>query len=290
MASQLFIVCHDSTTEKLAVDLKFPASSVISLNSLLAQYPELREAMKDRSRIEFIFCLTPYVIRYILDNIDINEVVYIDADKLILGNPEELFLSENESSFAITSHNFLPELENLSEFGRYNVGVVYARRSEESRKLLDWWSKKCIESTSIDGVNSEVFGDQKYLNNFHEVYPEVTVYENPGINSAPWNCADVYRRKDLLYRLDGNQVVTFHFSGLIYNQIFLVAGYSRYEMRLPKTIRNSLYKPYVRQLVEVDKAIKSVTQKTRPNSFKRFLRGFLYKDLVIHIKLNMKKN
>jgi hypothetical protein len=284
------VVCHDAETEKLALDLNFPPSAVIKLSALLLKYPELAEAKEDRSGIEFIFCLTPYVIRYILDVIEYGEVVYIDADMQVTGTPENLFLETRESDFAITSHNFLPRLQELSEFGRFNVGVIFVRSSSESNNLLIWWSKKCIESTSIHSTNPDVFGDQKYLDQFPKIYPELTVYENPGINSAPWNCDGVIIRDGSLTRTDGHQIETFHFSGLSYNKYFFVSGFNRYGMRLPKSIRVNLYQPYVKELIGIEKVVNASINRGRSVSFRKFIRGFIYRDLAIHSNFRKKMN
>ena len=65
---------------------------MILLDQIIERYKELKNARDNRTHIEFLYCLTPFIMRYVLDIMDLNEIVYIDADKFILGNPENLFI------------------------------------------------------------------------------------------------------------------------------------------------------------------------------------------------------
>jgi hypothetical protein len=223
-----------------------------------------------------------------LEILDLNEIVYIDADEFILGNPENLFIGESNVSIAITSHNFLPKLQYLNKFGKFNVGIIFARKSQESLAVLNWWSRKCIESTSISKQDISVFGDQKYLDEFQFNYPNTHIYNDKGINSAPWNCTDVYIKKGLLYRDHFDlQLVTFHFSGLRYNSHFYIAGYNRYGIKLQKSVKKYLYKDYVKRLIEVDSKIDNI--KYKRFSFREIVRGFLFLDIGL-ILMQRKKS
>ena len=251
---------------------------MILLDQIVERYKELKNARDNRTRIEFLFCLTPFIMRYVLDILDLNEIVYIDADEFILGNPENLFIDASNISIAISSHNFLPKLQYLNKFGKYNVGVIFARKSQDSLAVLNWWSKKCIESTSISKQDIDVFGDQKYLDEFQVIYPNTYIYNDKGINSAPWNCTDVCIKQGLFYRDHGDlQLVTFHFSGLRYNKHIYIAGYNRYGVKLQKSVKKYLYKDYVKKLIEVDSKIGNL--KYKRFSLRELVRGFLFLDI-----------
>jgi hypothetical protein len=272
------LVCHDEITFKAASLLGIPESNMILLDQIIERYKELKNARDNRTHIEFLYCLTPFIMRYVLDILDLNEIVYIDADKFILGNPENLFIDASYVSIAISSHNFPPKLKYLNKFGKYNVGVIFARKSQDSLEVLNWWSKKCIESTSISKQDIDVFGDQKYLDEFQVIYPNTHIYNDKGINSAPWNCTCVYIKQGLLYRDHGDlQLVTFHFSGLRYNKHFYIAGYNRYGIRLQKSVKKYLYKDYVKRLIEADSKIDSL--KYKRFSLREIVRGFLFLDI-----------
>ena len=282
------LICHDEITFNAALLLEIPQSNLILLDHVIERYKELKNARANRSHIEFLFCLTPFIMRYMLEILDLNEIVYIDADEFILGNPENLFIGESNVSIAITSHNFLPKLQYLNKFGKYNVGIIFARKSQESLAVLNWWSRKCIESTSISKQDIGVFGDQKYLDEFQVIYPNTHIYNDKGINSAPWNCTDVYIKKGLLYRDHFDlQLVTFHFSGLRYNNHFYIAGYNRYGIKLQKSVKKYLYKDYVRRLIEVDSKIDNI--KYKRFSFREIVRGFLFLDIGL-ILMQRKKS
>ncbi len=275
----LFIVCHDENTLKSAIKLGIPENSLVIIDLIIAKYPDLKEAKLNRSKIEYLFCLTPYILRYFLESIGLNEIVYIDADKAIFSDPEELFLRDLGPDLAITSHNFSRDLSYLDEFGKYNVGIIFVKRTDKAISVINWWAKKCLESTSIDGINPEVFGDQKYLDKFPSLLPETVIYGNPGINSAPWNCDSVIEVDNCIYREDSfSPLVTFHFSGLKYNRFFYIAGYNRYNRKLSHAQRTLVYNVYVRKLKTIDNKI-GATKKLI--SFREFIRALIYRDIGI---------
>lgn len=285
--SFLFIVCHDEKTFQMALEIGIPPNCLIQLNSVISHFPCLEEARENRSRIEFLFCLTPYILRYLIEILKIDEVIYIDADKLILANPEILFLRKQNPRIAITSHNFTKDLVHLAKFGIYNVGIILVKKDAEVISLLKWWSDKCFASTSIDGTNPDVFGDQKYLDEFPSIFPETINYENPGVNSAPWNCESVYVVGGLLLREDPvSPLITFHFSGLKYNRFLFISGYSRYGKKLSRSSRNLLYKPYVSQIRSVDCKINSSQRSTI--TFRQLCQAAFYRDISFSFRKNPK--
>lgn len=285
--SCLYIVCHDERTFQLALEVGIPQNFLIELSLVIAHFPSLEEARENRSRIEYLFCLTPYILRYLLEIVKIQEVVYIDADKLVLASPEILFLRNLNPRIALTSHNFTKDLAHLAKFGNFNVGIIYVKNDPEVISLLKWWSDKCLESTSIDGTNPEVFGDQKYLDEFPRLFPETISYENLGVNSAPWNCDSVTKVDNLLFRKDSvNPLITFHFSGLKYNRFIFIAGYSRYGKKLSRSSRKLLYKTYVSRIKAVDRKIKSNHNNTI--SFRQLCRAAIYRDVGFSFRKNPK--
>jgi hypothetical protein len=232
--------------------------------------------------------LTPFILRYCLEILGLDKVVYIDADKFVFGNPEVLFLEQKEAPIGISSHNFIPKLQHLNRFGRYNVGVVRAGDSRESLLLLNWWSERCLESTAIGKTDRKVFGDQKYLDEFPRLDSGVFVYSKKGINAAPWNCTSVREVQGKFYINDSHtELVTFHFSGLQYTRHFYLSGYNRYSMRAHHSLRHLLYKKYVKRLISVDRQLE--LQKYKFFSPRRIMRGVLFQDFGVIIN-NPKQN
>lgn len=285
----IYLVCHDEITLTLARKLTIPGLILLELKDVIEFYPELKTAKHRRSHLEFLFCVTPFITRYILSRYDISDVLYIDADKYVYTDYRALFIRNTNKDIAISSHNFPDRLRKLESFGVFNVGLIYANQSTRATEIINWWSEKCIESTSISGIDSEVFGDQKYLDNFSSINDGVYVYDDLGVNAAPWNCFDTFRSEGTVFGNDSKTAIkTFHFSGLRFNRLIYIAGYGRYQSRLRHGIKNDLYSPYVDKLQHFEQ----IFQISRPTNItlKSILRGLLYCDIAFTRKTKSRMN
>lgn len=181
----LFIVAFDENCFRKLNELHLRNVTVIPLQEI--EDGELLSIKKARSIGEYCWTSTPKVIRYVLDNYSYKVCTYIDADLYFFSDPQLLVdeLRTNDSVM-ITSHRYCKENDYTEMAGKYNVQFMPFRNNDNSRLILDWWSARCIENCSID-LKAGVYGDQKYLDNWMDMFQGVHEMENIGGGVAPWN-------------------------------------------------------------------------------------------------------
>ena len=278
----LTLVCHDELSYAVMQEKSMENVQIVKLSEIEEYFHELTKKKSLIKPIEYIFLLTPFIIKFCLETFKLENIVYVDSDICFFGSIDSIFAEAQHSDVGITSHNFPSKLNRLEVNGKFNVGVLFFRNTNNGNRVLNWWADRCLESTSIEMDSSNVFGDQKYLDLFSTIYPDTYVYENLGINAAPWNCTSVSEAHGTFYINDSHtELVTFHFSGLQYTRHFYLAGYNRYSMRLHHSLRHLLYKKYVKRLISVDRQLE--LQKYKFFSPRRIMRGVLFQDFGVII-------
>lgn len=183
---KLYILTMDDNSHKILSALNYQNIVLISMESFLND--ELRNAKNHRSKAEFCWTCTAYLIDYVITKYNESICTYIDADLYFYSDPSCLIEEMGEKTVQIVEHRFSKSLKdraNKKKSGNYCVEFNTFKNTEESLWLLRWWERRCIESCSaITGKKS--FGDQKYLDGW-EKYNYVSVLKNLGGGVAPWN-------------------------------------------------------------------------------------------------------
>lgn len=99
--------------------------------------------------------------------------------------------------------------------GIYNLGFFGARRCDESRRLQDWWSRRCTE-LGYNDTRQGLFVDQKFIDLAPAFFDGVVIERSLVYNAAYWNLHErTLDATDLSHpRVNGQPLVFFHFSGL----------------------------------------------------------------------------
>ncbi len=212
---ELTVVCLDEQVEQVLQGLKLNRIRIVPLAQVEAFYPELAEAKKNRSRIEYYFTLTSHYIHHELTtNPGVDLLTYLDADLYFFSNPEPLFDEMTGADIAIIRHRFLPQHELRLQYGIYNVGWLSFRRGTEAEACLSNWRERCVE-WCYDRAEPGRFADQKYLDTWPEQFANVCVLEHPGAGVAPWNVtgSKLSVNKGTPY-CNGKPLLFYHFEGL----------------------------------------------------------------------------
>lgn len=240
-------LCRDALT---ALDL--PGVTVLSLAALEAEYPELPRLKGERSAVEYIFTLTPFLPLYLFGRTDAALLTYIDADLYFYADPRRILELIGPASIAITPHRFAPQLMANIMYGRFNVGWVTFRRDAEGLACLDRYRADCVEWCH-DRVEDGRYADQGYLNDWPDRYQSLAIIEHKGVNLAIWN-VDNYaleEQPDGTFTVDGEQLIFYHFHGIRLQEdgefnIWLPPGHGV----LDGVLMRCLYRPYMAQLVQ----------------------------------------
>lgn len=218
---------------------------VLALSELLAADPELAAARAGRPRAEFIFTLTPCLVRHLLrTRPELGALTYLDADLFFLADPAPLHREFAGGSVLVVAHRYPAWHDDAARYGRFNVGVLMFRDDPSGRACLDWWRERCLESCALaaDGVR---FGDQKYLDEWPRRFAGVVESKHAGVNVAPWNWAR--HRFGLAaggVSVDGEPLVVFHFAQFRWiGGRWFDSGQLEYGI-MPRRLRTRLYGPY----------------------------------------------
>lgn len=275
-------VCHDDLTFSKMQSESLNNIHLVKLSEIELYFPQLVARKMQITPLEYIFLITPFIVKFCLEKLELPSVAYVDSDICFFSSIDPIFKEINKSDVGITAHNFLMKLTHLSINGTYNVGIVFFRNTQKGLLTVNWWADRCMESTSIHSNSSEIFGDQKYLDSFSNIYPETHVYQNFGINAAPWNCDDVSLDTAGKVFSNGHELVCFHFSGLKSNKNRFILGFQRYNIKPSVNLRKCIYQPYALKLYEMNRSLESSGDILNLRDKVRiYLRALVYRDFLI---------
>jgi len=209
---RLYMLCLDDATIEIVRKLDHAEVVPVRLADLEAADPELAAAKPSRSMIEYYFTLTSAWPRHLLRrHSEIDFLTYIDSDMCFFSSPEPVFAGIGSASVAITPHRWSQENLELARYGKYNVGWLGFRRDEPGMACLDWYRERCIE-WCYDRLEGDRFADQKYLERFAELFPNVVEVPHKGVNVATYN-VNGYQitERDGGIMVDDVPLVCYHF-------------------------------------------------------------------------------
>lgn len=277
------IFVHDQESyEKLAL-LNLESMIVYKIDVLEGEFPELLQAKLNRSNIEFYFCITPFLIKYLQNEFSSKYSIYIDADIFFFAPVIDLVDDLSECDVAITPHRFSSRNKFLEKYGLFNVGLVCFSNEPAAKKILDWWAVKCLESTARE-LSLHVYGDQKYLDRFIELGGNVRFLSGAGQNAAPWNLVDASLSGNRIVAksdLDESPLIFFHFSGLKQFPLLTFLGFMPFRTRPTRMIKALIYKPYLISLRESQRQLDLHNlQKLKFPKCIEFINYLRYKDFI----------
>jgi len=253
----LWILCFDNYSYQLFLRLSIPNLHPIPPSLLEREDTDLLIAKRNRTRIEYYFTCTPSWMLYILDNFhNVDLITYLDADLFFYSDPEPIFEELGMESILIVEHRFPRHLAHREKFGKYNVGLISIRNSEEGVKCLEWWRERCIEWCH-DRPEDGKFADQKYLDEWPTRFKDLVVLQHKGAGLAPWNWMnyniEVINDQVLV---DGQPLIFYHFHRLMpLNRFLCDAGVAPFPLKL----RRHIYAPYMRELLLTESWLKAST-------------------------------
>lgn len=242
--------------------MDLPEVSPISLEDFEKGDDELKKAKQNRTKIEYYFTCSPSLPLFILkNNAQVDIITYLDSDIYFFSDPAPIYDEIADNSIAIIAHRFPPGFRNMEEFGIYNVGWLSFRRDEKGFACLRWWRARCLEWCHDRRENGR-FADQKYLDNWPDIFKGVIVLGHKGANLAPWNLANYKLQvKEGSVWVDEQPLIFFHFRGFSQvNRMTYDPGFAVYRTKLSLLLRYHVYKPYILTLLETTRQDKSFVE------------------------------
>jgi glycosyltransferase involved in cell wall biosynthesis/GT2 family glycosyltransferase len=192
----------------------------------LLRIDELGIAMLDRMTVQYTIlelntAIKPFVFAHLFGREDAERVVYFDPDIQLYASGELLLRRLDSAEVVLTPHLGAPLDDGkhpsdlaILQSGTYNLGFLALRRSEQTRQLVQWWSRK-LERDCVVDIPRGLFTDQKWMDLVPGFCADVHVERDAGWNVAYWNLShrDVQRSAEAGYRVNGRPLFFFHFSG-----------------------------------------------------------------------------
>ncbi|MBX4930019.1 hypothetical protein HJA98_30105 [Rhizobium binae] len=209
--AHVFVLCMDEKAQEILTASNRPYITCIALADL--ETPELLEAKKSRGVAEYCWTLSPCLPAFVLEHHpEVDFITYLDSDLLFYSPISPIFDEIGDNSIAIIEHRFAPRLQKREVNGRFCVEWVSFRRDEEGMRCLARWREQCIEWCYYRLEDGKM-GDQKYLDEWPDLYPNCHIIEHPGAGVAPWNYEKSHFTQDASGRIevDGSPLIFYHF-------------------------------------------------------------------------------
>ncbi len=251
---ELVVLCMDQESETILRGQALPNVRLLPVAELTAKYPRLAAAQGDRTKLEFYFTCTAWLMRHLLPTVPAGELLtYLDADLYFFSSPEPVYAEIGTAPVAITPHRFPASLAHLEKYGRFNVGWVSLRHDATGEACAADWAEKCAD-WCFNLLEATRYADQKYLDTWATQFPGTVSLLHPGVNVAPWNIKDCaitagktgpqIRKRPLIF---------YHFHALVHlgRQLY-DPSLHKYDAALTPGLRNQVYLPYLQALHQHD--------------------------------------
>ena len=185
----LYIFCFDERSFEVLNEINF--KHAVILHHSIFETSELLEKKRERSKAEYCWTCTSVTIEYVLNHYQVDSCTYLDSDLFFYSDPQILFdeIVKSDADAVIVEHRFKnnkygKKLEERN--GKYCVEFNYFRQTPNSRTILTGWKDRCYE-WCYDIPEPDRMGDQKYLNQFKNLFSGVHELQYLGGGVAPWN-------------------------------------------------------------------------------------------------------
>jgi len=227
-AFNLYIFTFDDEAYQLLSNKKLLNATVIPLANV--ENDDLLEVKTERSIAEYCWTCKPFIVKYSIDNFDLDHCTYLDSDTFFYKNFNILFDEMGDASVLISPHNYLPRYDQSGTSGIYCGQLVTFKKTADGLNALVWWSKACLK-WCYNRCEEGKMSDQKYFDSWPYMFKGVHICRNTGAGWAPWN-ADGHKEEDI------EKLIFYHFHDLQYlnNDRWYLSGYDT-----PKFIVENIY-------------------------------------------------
>jgi glycosyltransferase involved in cell wall biosynthesis len=213
--------------------------------------------------LEFNTAVKPFMFQWVYDSTEVENVIYFDPDLHLYQRLDDLTEELDKGATAVlTPHlceplvrdGFLPDDQSMLQAGVFNLGFIATRRSEESRRFIDWWGEKLRTGARVD-LAKGLFTDQKWCDLAPCFMPNLKVLHDPGYNAAYWNLAqrELTLSEDGSCLVNGRPLVFFHFSGINPTKIEQVSKHqNRFKWEDLNEVCQRLFADYAKTLLAND--------------------------------------
>ena len=210
--ARIYVLCMDDSC--FSILKKINLSNVVLIKIEEFETDELRRVKKTRGVAEYCWTLSPCLPKFVFVTFaEVDFLTYLDADLFFYSSIDPIFEEIADSSIAIIGHRFSERLKEREINGKYCVEWVCFKRDLDGIKCLDNWRRQCID-WCYNRLEDGKMGDQKYLDDWPELFDSCHVIENLGSGVAPWNF-EQYEFSQIsdteIYLNRTHQLIFYHF-------------------------------------------------------------------------------
>ncbi|WP_400246617.1 hypothetical protein AB3U99_07125 [Niallia sp. JL1B1071] len=254
----LWICTMDQETNDVLSNLNLKNVTLVPVETIETQ--QLKEIKQQRTLQEYCWTIKATLVEHLLaTHSDIDHLFYCDSDLYFFSNPISVIDDFARYSVYLCRQRGTDLLEHFH--GQYQAGFIGFKNEKNSRKILNWWEKRCLEECSeVYNDERKSWGDQLYLDRIPELFINIKVNENPGINAAPWNLIlnnteqEVTMRENKVY-IDNNPLKFFHFGSLLMLNENEFDLWKLEEVNISAPILTNIYNPYLVKLKEFSNSL-----------------------------------
>lgn len=221
---RLYIFAFDDKAFEVLSHMKLKHAVLLSVENIMTE--ALCQVRKERTRTEFCWTCTPFVIGHVLQTYHEKLCTYIDADTFFFSSPagaiEEILA--HGCSVGLVEHRFERDSmygSCIFDNGKYCIQFNTFLNDSAGMQVLKEWEEDCLNWCYYRCEDGRL-GDQKYTDKWKQSYSCVHESENLGVGAAPWNLHQyrMSRNKDreiyMEYRGRKYPLVFYHFEGMKY--------------------------------------------------------------------------
>ena len=256
---KLYVFCFDSLCYEVLGKENYEHLIPVSLSEF--ETPDLLKVKKERTRAEYCWTCSPWIVKHVIDRFKEPICTYIDADMEFFSSPQPVFdeMRRKGCSTIIVPHRFKDqkaEAEAHEKVGSYCVEFNTFLNDKNGYETLSWWADRCLEWCfySVPGT-TEWYGDQKYLNAFPELFKGVMICDHFGVGMAPWNInlVEFFGMKGDIPQIrvlktgDEFPLILYHFENVAFITKHILHASSRTKS---KDLHKVIYDTYIHQLID----------------------------------------
>lgn len=229
---------------------------VININQL--NLPEFEKFCFRYDVMELSTAIKPYVFRWIFDNTNAENVIYLDPDIFVLSRLDRVTeILDGGSAVVVTPHittriddGLHPDETTMLKVGVFNLGFIAISSSDTGYKVVNWWADR-LERGAVNDLSKGLFTDQKWVDLVPCLFSNVAILRDPGFNVAYWNLHErVISFENDVWYANGEPIKFFHFSGIDLKNIERFSKHqNRYNLSNIGVLKN-LYIKYTKKLID----------------------------------------
>lgn len=234
----------------------FTNFDVININQL--NLPDPKKFFFRYDVMELSTAIKPYVFRWIFENTNAENLIYLDPDIFVLSRLDRVTeILDGGSSVVITPHitsrvddGLHPDEGTMLKVGVFNLGFIAISSSNTGYEVVNWWADR-LERGAVNDLSRGLFTDQKWVDLVPCLFSNVSILRDPGFNVAYWNLHErSVSFENGLWCANGEPIKFFHFSGIDLKNIEKFSKHqNRYNISNIGVLKD-LYIKYTQKLIE----------------------------------------